>query len=156
MNNDGAAPGFYCVHALGGEVANFRHLAEKMKGVRKFYGIQTPPEMMTPEFASSIEAMAAHYVKDLLAFQPEGPILLGGWSSGSTIALEMARLLKEAGRMVELIVALDSERHLILARARPDRVLSFTGSCSGQSAALGGGRSAGGLLDAKAVSRSAE
>ncbi|HXF13598.1 MAG TPA: porin, partial [Terriglobales bacterium] len=42
-----------------------------------------------------------------LAFQPEGPYLLGGWSVGSTIALEMARQLQIADREVELLVALD-------------------------------------------------
>jgi thioesterase domain-containing protein len=49
----------------------------------------------------------ARHVAELVRFQPDGPYLLGGWSAGSTIALEMARQLRMAGREVALLVALD-------------------------------------------------
>jgi len=56
---------------------------------------------------SSVEAMAQYYVQELTAFQPQGPYLLGGWSAGSTLALEMAQQLAASGRHVALLVALD-------------------------------------------------
>ena len=107
FNECGNGPPFYCVHSLGGEVASFRHLARILGPEQRFYGIQAPPESHTAEFASSIESMAQHYVDALTAFQPTGALLLGGWSAGSTIALEMAQQLKKSGRNVELLIALD-------------------------------------------------
>jgi len=107
FNECGSGPPFYCVHSLGGEVASFRHLARVLGPEQRFYGIQAPPESHTAEFASSIESMAKHYVDALTAFQPTGALLLGGWSAGSTIALEMAQQLKKSGRNVEMLIALD-------------------------------------------------
>jgi thioesterase domain-containing protein len=97
----------YLVHSMGGEVASFRHLARLLGPEQRFYGIQSPPEMQNAEFASSIESMASYYVDALLAFQADGPLVLGGWSVGSTIALEMAQQLTAKGRTVELLIALD-------------------------------------------------
>jgi thioesterase domain-containing protein/acyl carrier protein len=107
FNDQGEGPPLYLVHSVGGEVASFRHLAFLLGPEIRFYGIQAPPEQQNAEFAVSIEAVARHYVDVLTAFQPEGPLLLGGWSAGSTIALEMAQQLTAAGRTVELLVALD-------------------------------------------------
>ena len=87
-----------------------RHLARILGPEQRFYGIQAPPEMHNAEFAVSIESMARYYLEALVAFQPEGPYLLGGWSAGSVIALEMAQLLKVSGRKVELLIALDGAR----------------------------------------------
>ncbi|HXF27576.1 MAG TPA: SDR family NAD(P)-dependent oxidoreductase, partial [Bryobacteraceae bacterium] len=107
LSANGAGPALYCVHSLGGEVASFRHFASALGSACHLYGIQIPPGQKKPEFASSIETLASYYVSELLTFQPEGPYLLGGWSVGSTIALEMAHQLQIAGREVELLVALD-------------------------------------------------
>jgi thioesterase domain-containing protein len=95
------------VHSVGGEVMSFRHLSRLLGREQRFYGIQVPPELRNGEFASSITSMARYYVAALTAFQPEGPYLLGGWSAGSTIALEMAQQLQASGRTVDLLVALD-------------------------------------------------
>jgi acyl transferase domain-containing protein/NADPH:quinone reductase-like Zn-dependent oxidoreductase/thioesterase domain-containing protein/NAD(P)-dependent dehydrogenase (short-subunit alcohol dehydrogenase family)/acyl carrier protein len=100
-------PAFFCVHSVGGEVMSFRHLAHHLGPQHRLYGIQVPSELRDAAFASSIESMARYYVKELIEFQSEGPYLLGGWSAGSVIALEMAHQLNASGREVELLVALD-------------------------------------------------
>ena len=107
FNEHGKGLPLYLVHSVGGEVASFRHLARLLGSEQRLYGIQVPPEMQDAGFASSIEAMASYYVDALLAFQADGPLLLGGWSAGSTIALEMAQQLTAQGRTVELLIALD-------------------------------------------------
>jgi thioesterase domain-containing protein/acyl carrier protein len=107
FNEQGTGPALYLVHSLMGEAASFRHLAGLLGPEQRLYGIQVPPERHNAGFATAIPAMASHYVEALLAFQPEGPYLLGGWSAGSTIALEMSRQLLATGRRVELLVALD-------------------------------------------------
>jgi len=81
--------------------------------LRAFLGQHLPGYMMpsafvmlTPAF-SAIEAMAERYVEAMRAVQPAGPYLLGGWSMGRTVALEMAQQLKRRGQEVALLVLLD-------------------------------------------------
>lgn len=107
LSGDSRGRAFYCVHALTGEAVTFRDLARLLGPGVNLCGIQAPPGRMTAEAAPSIESVAAGYVADLRAFQPKGPYILGGWSVGSTIALEMAQQLHAAGEKVDLIVALD-------------------------------------------------
>jgi thioesterase domain-containing protein len=107
LNEKGNGPAFYCVHSLGGEAACFRHLAQLLGPEQRFYGIQVPTRKRTAEFASSVEAIAQYYTDALVAFQPDGPFIIGGWSAGSIIGLEMARQLRARGREVLLFVALD-------------------------------------------------
>ena len=107
LNERGGGPAFYCVHSISGEVMNFRHLSKLLGREQRFYGIQVPSDLRNAEFPASIESMARYYVGALIDFQPEGPYLLGGWSIGSAIALEMAQQMKAIGRNVELLVAID-------------------------------------------------
>lgn len=100
-------PAIFCVHSVGGEVMSYKHLRKWMAQDVRLYGIQFPCEWRGSELTRSIEAMAGRYVEELLAFQPEGPYVLGGWSAGSPVALEMARQLEERGIRVSLLVALD-------------------------------------------------
>jgi aspartate racemase len=52
--------------------------------------------------------MAANYLKEMREVQPEGPYLLGGRSSGGTIAFEMACMLAAEGQQVDLLALLDT------------------------------------------------
>ena len=57
---------------------------------------------------AKIEAMAAHYVKELQTLQPEGPYFLGGYCYGGTVAFEMARQLQAQGQKVALLAVMDN------------------------------------------------
>ena len=107
LSKGGNSAPFYCVHPIGGDVTKFYDLARLLGPEQRFYGIQVPKEKMTDAFGASIKAIARHYVETLVAFQPEGTIVLGGWSVGAIIALEMAQQLRAIGRNVPLLVALD-------------------------------------------------
>ena len=96
----------FCVHPISGDVAGLRPLAKRL-GRQRFHGIQVPKNKMNGGSATSIEAMAGHYLGLLTAFQGKGPIILAGWSAGAIVALEMARRLRAEGRDVPLLVALD-------------------------------------------------
>jgi thioesterase domain-containing protein len=52
--------------------------------------------------------MAAAYLDELLAIQPEGPYLLGGYCLGGTIALEMAQQLYARHKKVSLLAMLET------------------------------------------------
>jgi thioesterase domain-containing protein len=52
--------------------------------------------------------MAARYLEQLEAVQPEGPYLLGGYSFGGLVALEMARRLIAQNQKVDLLAMVDT------------------------------------------------
>jgi thioesterase domain-containing protein len=52
--------------------------------------------------------MAAHYIKEMRALQPEGPYYLGGSSFGGLIAFEMAQELYAQGHEVGLLALFDT------------------------------------------------
>ena len=107
LTNGSSGPAFYGIHCLFGGVTHFYPLARLLGPEQKFYGIQAPIEKLNAKFAASVESMAQYYADALCAFQPEGPLLLGGWSAGSAIALEVAQQLKTRGREVPLLVVID-------------------------------------------------
>jgi thioesterase domain-containing protein len=51
----------------------------------------------------SIEDIAAHHVRELRAFQPEGPYLLLGLTFGGMVAYEVARQLAEQGERAAMV-----------------------------------------------------
>ena len=105
--NDGEVDlALYCVHSVTGDVGGLRPLASFF-GPRRVLGLQVPKSRMNEASACSIEALAERHVEEIVSFQPEGPIHLLGWSAGAIIALEMARQLRQRGREVPLLIALD-------------------------------------------------
>jgi thioesterase domain-containing protein len=68
----------------------------------------------------SIEGMADRYIDVLLGRQPSGPYVLGGWSLGGCVALEMGRRLRARGGDVALVVLIDSH-HPSLSTTRDGR-----------------------------------
>jgi thioesterase domain-containing protein len=107
FNTAGKGPPFYCVHSVTGDATSYHNLAKLLGPEQRFYGIQVPRERMNPAFAKTIDAVARHHIKVLIDFQPDGPLVLGGWSSGAIIALEMAQQLRAIGRDVPLLIAFD-------------------------------------------------
>lgn len=57
---------------------------------------------------TSVEAIAARYLRELRSVRPEGPYLLCGYSFGGIIAYEMAVRLRRQGHEVPLLILLDS------------------------------------------------
>jgi len=104
----GAKPPFFCIHPIFGVVLPYYELAGHLGTDQPFYGLQPfgidglhPP-------LTSIEEMAARYIKALRQVQPQGPYQLGGWSFGGLVAFEMAQQLHRAGEQVSLLAILDT------------------------------------------------
>jgi thioesterase domain-containing protein len=93
---------------VGGNVLEYYDLARHLGSDQPFYAFQSRglDGAQTPHVR--IEDMAAHYVKELREFQPEGPYFIGGRSLGGIIAFEMARQLKAQGQEIGLLALLDS------------------------------------------------
>ncbi|MBZ4419378.1 non-ribosomal peptide synthetase [Myxococcus sp. RHSTA-1-4] len=103
----GSRPPFFCVHAVGGTVSGYAELARHLGSEQPFIGIQARGLEGEQPPLESIEAMAALYVEALRTARPHGPYRLGGWSLGAVIAVEMARLLQEAGEVVEQLILIE-------------------------------------------------
>ena len=99
---------FFCVHAAGGNVLEYRDLARLLGPEQPFYGLQAKGLSGTEQPHTSIREMAEHYLAEMRELQPEGPYLLGGRSSGGTIAYEMACQLEAEGEKVALLALLDT------------------------------------------------
>ena len=99
---------FFCVHAAGGNVLEYRDLARLMGPDQPFYGLQAKGLDGKEEPHTTIKEMADHYLKEMREVQPEGPYLIGGRSSGGTIAFEMACRLAAEGQEVALLALLDT------------------------------------------------
>jgi thioesterase domain-containing protein len=108
----------YLIHAIAGDIGFFSPLADLAADGRTIYGIQVPNHKINAEFGSSVAGLAEYYVDALMEFQPAGAVMLGGWSAGSTIALEMAQLLKRRGRDVALLISFDGILYHTGARLR--------------------------------------
>lgn len=55
-----------------------------------------------------IKEIAIHFADRLNEIQPQGrPVVVGGWSAGVTLALELARQLQARGHAVPLLIAID-------------------------------------------------
>ncbi len=102
MDADSTRPPFFCVHPVGGSVFCYRELAAALGREQPFYALQARGlESGEPPF-ESIEEMATAYLEALRAAQPAGPYLLGGWSFGGLVALEMACQLEKVGERASL------------------------------------------------------
>ena len=103
---EGAGAPCFFVHPAGGNVLCYRGLAERLG--RRFYGLQAPGLTGEQPALDRVEAMATLYVEAMREVQPQGPYLLGGWSSGGMIAFEMASQLEALGEQVDRVVMIDA------------------------------------------------
>lgn len=81
MMHDGGGTCFayYCLHPIG----------------RPMYEIHNPHFYSGKPWPGGISEMARHYVALMRKTVPRGRILLGGWSLGGVLSLEMARILAD-------------------------------------------------------------
>lgn len=105
----GSKKPFFCVHPSGGNVICYYNLANYLGTDQPFYGLESPGFYGECEPYHRIEDMANCYIQAIQSMQPEGPYLLGGWSMGGLIALEMAIQLHQQGQKVALLALLDTK-----------------------------------------------
>jgi len=101
--NGSGAP-FFCVHPVGGNVLCYVELARALGCERPFYGLKVSSDSAL----GTLEEIAARYVQEIRKVQKRGCYLLGGWSMGGLVALEMARQLSEQGERVGPVMLFDS------------------------------------------------
>ncbi len=108
LRPNGSRPPLFLVHPAGGTVFCYAHLARHLGPEQPVYGLQAQGLDGKQPPLESFEEMAARYVDEVRGVQPEGPYLLGGWSLGGLVALEMAQQLRASGQRVGLLALLDT------------------------------------------------
>lgn len=102
----GHKPPLFLIHAGGG--LGFEYLKlRNMLPEQPIYAIQNPRFGQAEGFASLAE-MASCYLNYIKEIQPQGPYLLGGWSFGGYVALELATQLVLQGESVTNVILIDT------------------------------------------------
>ena len=101
-------PPVFFIHGLGGSVAELFPMARRMTYPGAVIGIQARGLAGKASPHASVEQMAAEYLREVKAYQPEGPYYLCGYSFGGLVAFEMARQLRESGDTLGLVGIFDS------------------------------------------------
>jgi len=100
----GRLKSFYAVPGHNGDVFCFVRLARSLAPQVPFFGLQPPGLEPATKPVARVEDLAAHFVRELVQHQPEGPYQLGGYCLGGLTAFEMARQLRAMGREVSALV----------------------------------------------------
>ncbi|WP_454226241.1 thioesterase domain-containing protein [Propioniciclava flava] len=108
-------PTFYCVHPFGGDALSYLHLVRSLDPDWSV-AVLVDPALGGGPLSDSIDELAAGYLKTIERLGDEAPSLLGGWSMGGIIAMEMAHQLAGHGTPPSLVALLDAPT--------PDRVAS--------------------------------
>jgi amino acid adenylation domain-containing protein len=108
VRTGGSKPPLFLMHAHGGNVLEYHALVNRLESDQPVYAFQARGLDGHVVKDSSVEEMASAYIKELRAFQPEGPYYLGGFCLGGLLALEAAQQLTAAGQEVALVVMIQS------------------------------------------------
>jgi len=107
ISSRGPGRPLFIVHGAGGNVLFLASLGRALAHSRPVFAFQAHGVEGDDVPDPTVEAMAARYVAELVA-HGKGPYLLGGYSGGGIIALEMVRQLERLGETVDVVVLFDS------------------------------------------------
>lgn len=108
IKTSGSKPPLFIVHGYGLHVHMFNFLAQAIDAKQPVYALQAKGLNGIDEPADDLVKLAKYYVSEIIKVHPSGPLALGGYSLGGSIALEMAKQLQAAGRKVTMLAMIDS------------------------------------------------
>ncbi|WP_432103581.1 SDR family NAD(P)-dependent oxidoreductase [Streptomyces sp. bgisy091] len=107
LNAGGSRQTSFWVPGAAGYAASVANLSRALGPEYPFYAFQTRgtdghsmPQML--------DEMVEHYIDCVRKVQPEGPYVLGGYSFGGLVAMEMANRLHEQGEEIRHLVMFDT------------------------------------------------
>ena len=107
INTEGTRQRSFWVHGATGYSTWFQNLSEALGPEYPLYAFQAKG---TDGYSmpQDLDEMVAHYVDCIRKVQPRGPYVIGGYSFGGLIAMEMARRLDEEGEEIRHLVMFDT------------------------------------------------
>jgi thioesterase domain-containing protein len=105
----GTNPHFFVV----GSNHRIRYLSRALGSDQPFYqmdvfALQEERLIAGQSLLMTVEDIAAHFVKNIIAVQPSGPYFLAGQCEGGIVALEIARQLQEQGQDIATLMLFDT------------------------------------------------
>ena len=104
----GDATPLFCVSGSNGHGFYFRDLAINLGTEHPVYGLDAPGRDGLSILPHSVADHASQLIAQLRQQQPQGPYILLGYSSGCSVAFEIASQLEQQGEKVSLLAILDS------------------------------------------------
>lgn len=107
IQTKGSRTPLFLVHPSIGLADCYRPLSKHLQE-RPIYGMQNPFIVDRSNCFSSLIEMAIYYSNEIKKICPLGPYIIGGWSFGGVVALEVANILKKSGNSINHVILLDS------------------------------------------------
>jgi amino acid adenylation domain-containing protein len=104
----GSRPPLFCVHTIGGNLFHYFELARALPDDQPVIGLNAVGVGGGEPARTSVEAIAADCIAAMREQQPHGPYRIAGFSSGGTVAFEMAQQLRAAGEDIAFLGLLDT------------------------------------------------
>ena len=92
---------------VSGQVTDYYHLSDLLKGVVPMYGLQMRGLRDGEEMHDNLRDAAEFYIERIREIQPKGPYRLAGFSAGGTVCLAIAEALYEQGEKIDPMIMLD-------------------------------------------------
>lgn len=102
IRKEGRAAPLFVIHSY----LIYAALCEVIEENRPIYGIRE----LDDRPVGTLEQCAALYAREINRTYPAGPLNLVGWCLAGSLTVEVARVLREQGRVVALVALFDSER----------------------------------------------
>jgi len=103
----------FCVH--GDEASHF--IPKHIGNTRPFFAFFHQGEDGKRIEYTTVESIAAHFIREMKQAKPHGPYLLTGFSFGGVVAFEMAQQLAQAGDEVPMLSVIDTYAPALHAKA---------------------------------------
>jgi len=108
IKSHGSKVPLFMVHGGGLDVLYFANMSKHLDDEQPFYGIQGIGTNGFDNWYTSIEDMAAHYIREIIRVNPDGPYAIAGYCVGGIVAFEITKQLHALGKKVSLTAVLDS------------------------------------------------
>ena len=120
----GSKTPIYLVHGIGLNLLNFSGLVANIDADQPVYGLQAKGLDGTSEPLDKMEAIAAHYISEMLEQNPTGPYAIAGYSFGGYVAYEMAQQLTRMGKQIKMLAMFDTDAHALISHhTRLERIV---------------------------------
>ncbi|MFD6274460.1 AMP-binding protein [Streptomyces sp. NPDC060209] len=112
LQTGGEKTPLFCVHPGVGEVLVFVNLAKYFVQERPFYALRARGFNSGEKPFESFDEMARTYAAAIREKQPHGPYALAGYSFGSAVAFEIAKILEAEGERVDFLGSFNLPPHI--------------------------------------------
>jgi thioesterase domain-containing protein len=119
LRASGTKPPLYVIPGVDGTMRPFQSLVRHLEPDQPVYGILSQALLGEPIVLTTVEELAAYYIKAIQALRPKGPYNFLGFSFGGLVAFEMARQLHDRGDPVGMLALLDNLRMGSRTNAEP-------------------------------------